>query len=285
MSLVQQSDPVHKVTSQVHPAVFPYFPYLLIVFVPTIHASPIFQHSSIFIPLNMFNPSIWLGESFSHFTNPSPLPRSHEYMSDAYTAPPSYPPSRKPNKYHPHRHASRFTPSSSETDLDETDSDIFPTRNQHRQLDFEHFPQISVRLPSKIARDLHTSEILILPSTLTRLKILLYATNNTYLRTLRAVVAGDMRLRDVIKQILPSEYWGDMKSYVKTSGEWVEPGSPTKVSDVAELGRFVVNERGQVEVRIVVGGGRERERERDGAHGHKREMEMGRVEVGRMRVY
>jgi hypothetical protein len=231
----------------------------------------------------MLNPSIWLGESFRHFTNPSPFPQPRKYMSDAYTAPPTYPPSHKPAKCHTHRHASCFTPSTSETDLDETDSDISPTRNHYRQPDFEHFPQISLRLPSKTARDLHTSEILVLPPSLTHLKIQLYTSNNTYLRTLRVAVAGDIRLRNVIKQVLPPEYWGDVKSYVKTRGEWVEPGSPTKVSDVVELGRFVVNERGEVQVRIVVGGGRERDM--DGARGYEREMEMGRVEVGRMRVY
>jgi hypothetical protein len=231
----------------------------------------------------MFNPSIWLGESLRHFTNPSPFPRSPRYTSDAYTAPPTYPPYRRPPRYNTHRHASHFTPSPSETDFDETDSDIFPARSNRYQPDFEHFPQTSLRLPSNTARDLRSSEILILPSSLTRLKLQLRDTNNTYIRTLRATIAGDMRLRDVIKQVLPSEYLGDVKSYVRTKGEWVEPGSSTKISDVVELGRFVVNERGEVEVKIVVGGGREKER--DGGRGYEREMEMGRVEVGRMRVY
>lgn len=87
-----------------------------------------------------------------------------------------------------------------------------------------------------------------------------------------------MRLRDVVKQILPQEYLGDAHVYVKSRGEWMEPGSPVKVSDVVELGRVARNERGEVEVRIVVDGG---VRRRESGHGWEREV--GRVD--RMRVY
>jgi hypothetical protein len=88
----------------------------------------------------------------------------------------------------------------------------------------------------------------------------------------------------VIRQVLPQELLGDVKSYVKTRGEWVEAGSPMKVSDVAVLGRFVMNERGEVEVRIDIGGSSGREKRSVGeAGGYGWEREMGRVE--RMRVY
>jgi hypothetical protein len=104
---------------------------------------------------------------------------------------------------------------------------------------------------------------------------------------MRVAVAGDMRVRDVVKQVLPKEYLGDVTSFVKTRGEWVECGAPIKVGDVVDLGRFVVDGRGEVEVRIVVGrsDGGVVGRERGGGergYGYEREM-VGRME--RMRVH
>ena len=70
-------------------------------------------------------------------------------------------------------------------------------------------------------------------------------------------VVGDMRFRDVVKQLVPEEGWnvsGGVKAYVKMRGAWQEPGC-VLVSQIVELGRFVLNERGEVEVKIDIGGG------------------------------
>ena len=160
----------------------------------------------------------------------------------------------------------------------------YPRRREDPNIELaSHFKRVQVRMPKKTAHDLRgADEILILPSSLTHLKISLHAHYDK--RTIRAAVAGDMRLRDVIKQLLPQEYLSDARAYVRSRGEWIEPGAPTKVSDVADLGRFAVNERREVEVKIVVGREREMGHARSGGVGrHGWERERGRVD--RMRVY
>jgi hypothetical protein len=196
---------------------------------------------------------------------------------------------------------SRFDSDISETDSNtDTDDNIYTNHNRHhhhrRLPDFNHFPRTTLRLPKHTTHSLRPDTILILPTTLTNLKISLHAKILHQPRTIYAAVAGDMHLRDVIKQILPHEYLGDARVYMKNRGEWLEPGSLMKVSDIVDIGRFVRNERGEVEVKIVVSdGGRvdvregkkgfswERERRRESEHGWEKEVGVGRME--RMRVY
>lgn len=73
-----------------------------------------------------------------------------------------------------------------------------------------------------------------------------------------------MRFRDVVKQIVPESGWsGGVRAYVKMRGAWQEPGC-VLVSQIVELGRFVLNERGEVEVKIEIGGGGRRSGGREG---------------------
>jgi hypothetical protein len=157
----------------------------------------------------------------------------------------------------------------------------YPTHNPYPDLDFEQFPRTQFRLPHRTSNTLRPDTILILPPTLINLKITLHTHTLRRINTICAAVTGDMRLRDVVKQILPYELLCDAGVYVRSKGEWVKPGSSVKVSDVVEFGRVVRNERGEVEVRIVVG---EKEREgRTGGNGRGWEREVGRVD--RVRVY
>lgn len=75
--------------------------------------------------------------------------------------------------------------------------------------------------------------------------------------TLHATVAGDMRFHDVVRQLVPPVHFPHVRACVRLRGEWQEPGSSWRMTKVVEQGgRYVVNERGEVEVRIeVVGGG------------------------------
>lgn len=171
-----------------------------------------------------------------------------------------------------------------------------PEPELERELDLNlslQFKRMHIRVPKHTSRELRNDEILIIPSILTHLKISVYSNDDK--DVIRAAMAGDMRMRDVLKQILPQECLPDAKSYVRRRGEWTEPGGSILISQVVELGRFAMDESGEVEVRVVVGDGRKQERERERAKERERQRErgMGRYggwerEIGRterMRVY
>jgi hypothetical protein len=61
-----------------------------------------------------------------------------------------------------------------------------------------------------------------------------------------------MRFRDVVKQLVPSVYTGEVRAYVKIRGAWQEPGL-FLVSQIMEQGRFVLGERGVLGVKIEIG--------------------------------
>jgi hypothetical protein len=228
--------------------------------------------------------SMWLPDAFHDFQNaPNPFP-PHNFTStnmDPHAGTPIYKPNRRYTKGQ-YKHVSQFPSDMSETDIDIDTESPYSSRIP----DFEYFPRTSLRLPKHTSNSLRPDQILILPSTLTSLKISLHT--HTPQRTIRAAVAGDMRLRDVIKQILPQEYLHDTRVYVKSRGEWVEPENPTKVSDIVDMGRFARNDKGEVEIRIVIGGGGREKREyrwerREEGHGWEKGVGFGRME--RMRLY
>jgi hypothetical protein len=97
--------------------------------------------------------------------------------------------------------------------------------------------------------------------------------------TLHATVAGDMLFRDAVKQLVPERYHGEVRAYVKMRGEWLEPGR-FLVSQIMEQGRFVLNERGELEVKIEIGGRGGGGKMRGGGRGAKvweKERESGRT--------
>jgi hypothetical protein len=229
----------------------------------------------------MFSSNIWLGDPYRRFSTTISSSPVHNYIPThiaPYTDPNAYQlrHHRRPNK----RLHTLFGSEESEfgdPDYDRETSSALNDRldSPHHDPNFEQFHSMHLRVPKRTAHDLRNDEILLLPPSLTHLKISLHA----HPRTIRVAIAGDMRLRDVIKQILPQEYLHDARVYVKRRDEWIEAGSPTKVSDIAQSGQSVLNERSEVEVRLVVGG---REKgEGMGRHGWGREM--GRIE--RMRMF
>jgi hypothetical protein len=119
------------------------------------------------------------------------------------------------------------------------------------------FRRQSVRLPVPAAENhrLSRDDILILPCSLTRMKVQIRSCHNGS-ETVRAAVVPDMRFSDVVRQFVPgSKRLEDVRAFVKLRGQWEEPGSGVRVSELVEQGRFVVNERGEVEVKIEIGGG------------------------------
>ncbi|KAL5121737.1 hypothetical protein ACEQ8H_000424 [Pleosporales sp. CAS-2024a] len=218
-------------------------------------------------------------------------------MTDPYLDPTTYKSTRRNHKKLKHARPPHFTPETSEagseTDMDmDPNAHLYPYPPTHTTsfADFSPFPRTCLRLPQQTTSALRTDQILILPSHLTPLKISLHT--HAPPRAIRAAVAGDMRLRDVVKQVLPHDLLGDARVHVKSRGEWVEPGNPIMVSHVVDLGRFATNERGEVEVRIMLArrerqGERDRqgykwERRREGARGWEKEVGIGRVERMRM---
>lgn len=264
----------------------------------------------------MFTTNIWSHDPYRQHSK-------HSFFSLHTYTPPHISPYTDPHAFQPrkdsHRHAAKYVPahrrrsafdisaselsehSDFDMDTDSTANDrLHIPHRRHRfpeiEPDFDvasHFTRTQVRLPRKTAHELRSSdEILILPPCLTHLKVSLFAQHSS--RKMRVAVAGDMRLRDVIKQLLPQEYLRDTRVYVKARDEWVEPGAQTKVGDVRDLGQFVMNERNEIEVRVIVGNndaGRERGRvgenvhmrvsEGLGKHGWERE----RAGMERMRVF
>jgi hypothetical protein len=225
----------------------------------------------------MFSPDMWLNNPFYRFNTTSPFPLhnyaaphvkpyidSHMYRTQHF---------RRPSKHH--RSAFDLDDSDfAEPNLGlDTDSTFTPHRHNP---DFEPFKRLSLRVSPRTFQVLRPNELLIVSHSLTHLKIILHS----HQRTIRVAVAGDMRLRDVLKQVLPHKHLHDARAYVRSQGGWVEPEAPMKVEDVVELGDFAMNEKEEVEVRIVLGCAK---MEKKGGARHGWEREMGRME--RMRVF
>ena len=70
-------------------------------------------------------------------------------------------------------------------------------------------------------------------------------------------VVPNMRLRETVRQLLgpADESNGAVKVYIKNRGIWVESGRDVRVRDLRETAR-AWNRDGEVEVKIVIGGGR-----------------------------
>ncbi|KAH7340021.1 hypothetical protein BKA66DRAFT_577269 [Pyrenochaeta sp. MPI-SDFR-AT-0127] len=115
------------------------------------------------------------------------------------------------------------------------------------------FKKVAFNIPSRAAEKLGLGkdEVLILPPGLTHLKVRMQMQHEG--QVIRVAVAGDMRFRDIVKQLLPAHYQGEVRACVKLMGEWQEPGPSAKVSDLAEQGRFGVNEGRDMEVKIEMG--------------------------------
>jgi hypothetical protein len=214
-----------------------------------------------------------LNDPFCRFRTTSSFPLHN------YTAPHVNPYTthhhRRPNKHH--RPAFGLDDSGfAEPDYDlDTDSTFTPHLHDAHP-DFEPFKRLSLRVSPRAFHALRPNELLIVSPVLTHLKISLHGHHHT----ICVAVAGDMRLRDVVKQVLPHEHLYDARVYVKSRSEWIEPETPMKVRDVAELGEFVTNEKEEIEVRIVLG---RAGMEKRGSAGHGWEREIGRME--RMRVF
>ena len=138
-----------------------------------------------------------------------------------------------------------------------------------------HCRNVSVRMSSR-APELDRDEVLVLPPTLTRLRVSIRAPSASFPQTLRVAVAGDTRFRDLIRQLIPQAYHRETCAYIKSRGVWVEPGAGLKFSDLAEQGSSVMNERREVKVKIVISGVRDRGQGRGAmAQAWEREMRTG----------
>jgi hypothetical protein len=118
-------------------------------------------------------------------------------------------------------------------------------------------------------------ELLILPPTLAKLKIQVRTPTSS--STIHAAVAGDMLFRDVIKHLLPSGHSGGVRVFVKLRDTWQEPGL-VRLSELAEQGRFLLNERREMDVKLEIGGrgiGAGRTMERRGMKAWERETGRG----------
>lgn len=262
----------------------------------------------------MFNTSPFPHNPFRHLPLPTPFSYTNYLVSQSrLSSPPS---SSHRRTYHRHR---TYRPSSLFADADmhasdqddplddpyymDTHSDsAFPAErpvHRHRRPQWlrndtsttnsldditSEFRPVPVRLARETAEKLDRDTVLILPPMLTRLRVHIrysYGGGGGATDPLHVAVAGDMRFRDVIRQLVGGRMQGqgEVRVFVRMRGTWVEPGA-VRVSEVVEQGRWVVDERGEVEVKIEVGGGGGGgvEKEGRGKRGVKAwEREMGRA--------
>lgn len=118
------------------------------------------------------------------------------------------------------------------------------------------FKKVAFKMPLQTAEKagLEGDHVLILPQAPTRLRVQMQTQRGG--GRVKVAVAGDMRFRDVVKQLLPAHYSGEVRACVKLRGEWQEPGPSMKVSDLVEQRRFGLDEAGEIEVKIDLRGGR-----------------------------
>ncbi|KAF2254069.1 hypothetical protein BU26DRAFT_548385 [Trematosphaeria pertusa] len=115
------------------------------------------------------------------------------------------------------------------------------------------FLRAPIKLPSSSPATYlsSSSEILILP-TLSHITVHLKISSHTATQTLRAAVAGNLRLREIIKQLLgPTVEQYDVRVLVKSRGSWEQPSLETRISDIKEAGYwFSRSGRGDAEIRV-----------------------------------
>ncbi|KAF2128490.1 hypothetical protein P153DRAFT_386609 [Dothidotthia symphoricarpi CBS 119687] len=225
----------------------------------------------------MFDPLPWANDPFP----------SHTPMHDLLPMHPSRAAPTHPRR-HLRRRTSHFAIEGAEYTSQSDTSDAYYDKDASPDADF-HIPsfrnmrpaaptpfhRVACRMPARTAEalDLARDEVLVLPLQLTRLRVRIYSGSRD-VQSVRAVVAGDMRVRDVVGQVVGA---GDVRVYVKRGGRWVEPGAGVKMSGVVEQqGWFAGEEQREVEVKIEVGDG-------GGGFGRRFEREMERG-VERMRM-
>ncbi|CAO2649513.1 Nn.00g068980.m01.CDS01 [Neocucurbitaria sp. VM-36] len=219
-------------------------------------------------PVNfeMFNRNPWLNDPFQrlHF-NQLPFQSYHNYS--ARNISPHKHRSRPNTRCHAARRASHlaldaiegseFSDESTAADdryyLDDQSSQNARLNTKHsddndRPLSIKPALQsVRVKFPQRSIETLGLREddVLILTPALKLWRLKVHIRSHHATETLCAAVAGDVRLRDVVKQLLPAAFSGEVRVHVKARGEWQEPGLAVKVGDIAAVGR-------EVEVKIVV---------------------------------
>lgn len=129
-----------------------------------------------------------------------------------------------------------------------------PRLPHHPFVDARHppsFRHVTLNMPTHRADALgmRNDDILILPAVHPmRLKIHIRK-NHHSVRTLRTLVATDMKLSDVVREVLPDQSHRETQVFIKWNGGWVDPGEGVSVRGLMEQGIR------DVEVRIQ---GRER---------------------------
>ncbi|KAF2676723.1 hypothetical protein K458DRAFT_410198 [Lentithecium fluviatile CBS 122367] len=135
-----------------------------------------------------------------------------------------------------------------------------------------------ITLPGHVP-SISPSAILILPSHLTRITAHLYLPHQAP-TTLSLAAIPSMRLREAVIQLLGpttvERYDGNVTVYVKSRGEWMQPGLKVRIKDVREVVRAAGGEGS--EIMIEVRGGREAERRGGGVGGRR----GGRLHVAEM---
>ncbi|KAF2028504.1 hypothetical protein EK21DRAFT_90630 [Setomelanomma holmii] len=170
-----------------------------------------------------------------------------------------------------------------DTTLDSLSRIPYFPKTRHSDLGFaSNLKRVQIRMPKHTADQLKNNEILILPSKLTHLRIIIRTRLSK--DVMGVAVPGDMRLSQVIDQLLPLNPLSEgCAVHIKRDGGWQEIRTMHKVSDIAdleELGHVGGMGRREAEVRITLESGGER-----GMRHERRGWEHEIARLERMRVY
>jgi len=121
-----------------------------------------------------------------------------------------------------------------------------------------------------VTEKLERDAVLILPPTLTRLRVHIrsaYAGGTA--DALHVAVAGNVRFNDVVSQLVAPRMQrrGEVRVFVRMRGVWVEPGA-ARISEVMEQGRWA-----EVKIEIGSSGGVEKEGLERGVKAWEREID------------
>lgn len=139
--------------------------------------------------------------------------------------------------------------------LDDRFYRAFPAMPEPRPVFKPALQSMKVRLPEQAVEALGVREddVLIMPAGLVRMKVHLRCAMGK--DTLQASVAGDMRVRDVLKQVVPADHAAEVRAWFKLRGEWQKLDGGLKVNQLSDMNRRLADEKPDVEVRIEVAGG------------------------------
>ncbi|KAF2868520.1 hypothetical protein BDV95DRAFT_461317, partial [Massariosphaeria phaeospora] len=114
-----------------------------------------------------------------------------------------------------------------------------------------NYQRVSVAFPLAFSPNLSREDVLILPH-LTKLRARVSQFGSGTDTVVRAAVAGNMRLREIVPQLVSGTDEYNIVVYVKSRGSYVAAPLDTKLHDIRDVGFGLSRGSGEVELKIEV---------------------------------